>query len=150
MTLDIIDENINTLGIQGFGSAANYFFIAHSADGSIDKTDDTATYSFTSIYESQIYDGGDAARQKQIDTISIMVNPSSTGTVTIKYKIGSDTSWTTVGSYVPANAGYDFYNIESTGDAFRTFREIKFRIESTGGAEVTGFKFKFMELLGSI
>jgi hypothetical protein len=38
LTLDVIDENINTSGIQSFGTAANYFFITHSADGSVDKT----------------------------------------------------------------------------------------------------------------
>jgi hypothetical protein len=39
-----------------------------------------------------------------------------------------------------------FYDIESTNTAFATFKEIRFRIESTGGVEPTGFKLKTTEL----
>jgi hypothetical protein len=143
LTLDIIDENINTSGIQGFGTAANYFFIAHSGDGSVDKTHDAATYAFTSVYESQIYDSGAPALTKKLDEFQIHTAPIPTGgAVTVKYKNNSDTSFTTIGTLSTVGAlSRTFLNIESTGASFATHKEVTFRIESTGGAEITGYSF---------
>ncbi len=152
LTLDIIDENIDTDGIQGFGTAANYFFIAHSGDGSIDKTNDVATYAFTSVYESQIYSFGDPTMTKQLTLFSIYTAPlPATSSITVKYKIDSDTSFTTFGTLTTTGAiSRDFYNIESTGADFPTFKEIQFRLESvTGGGEITGFKALALPLIGS-
>lgn len=152
LTLDVIDENINTSGIQGFGTAANYFFIGHSADGSIDKTSATATYAFTSVCETQIFDAGDPTITKQLLQFTVYTAPIPTsGSITVKYKIDSDTSFTTFGTLTTVGAiSRDFFNIESTGADFPTFKEIQFRIESvTGGAEPTGFKIKALPLIGS-
>lgn len=140
-SLDIIDENVSTSGIQSFGLAGNYFFIAHSADGSIDKTDETATYSFTSILESQIFSFGSANTKKLIQvTISVVPIPTN-GSITVKYRTDNNTSWTTIGTLSTVGAlSRDFLNIESTGANFSTFTEIQFRFESvTGGAEILGF-----------
>lgn len=151
LTLDIIDENINTSGIQGIGSAANYFFIAHSADGSVDKTNDASTFAFTSIYESQIFDFGDITLKKKLDQFTIYTAPHpATGSVTVKYKIDNETSFTTIGSFSTSGGlSRDFINIESTGVNFPSFKEIQFRIESvTGGGEITGFKILATPLIG--
>lgn len=152
LTLDIIDENINTSGIQSFGTAANYFFIAHSNDGSIDKTNDSATYAFTSIYESQIFDLGDVTVTKQLDRVIVYTAPIPTnGSITVKYRVNGATSWTTIGTLsTVGELSRDFYSIESTDVAFATFKEIQFRLESvTGGAEITGFSFVATPLIGS-
>ncbi len=152
LTLDIIDENIDTDGIQAFGTAANFFFITHSDDGSIDKTDDTATYSFTSVYESQIFDFGDPSVAKQLQKFSLYTAPIPTsGSITVKYKIDGDTSFTTIGTLTTVGAlSRDFINIESTGDSFRSFKEIQFQITSvTGGAEITGYEIIALPLTGS-
>jgi len=37
-------------------------------------------------------------------------------------------------------------NIESTGATLPQFNEIQFRIESTGGAVITGLKFKYEDI----
>ncbi len=151
LTLDVIDENIDTDGIQAFGTAANYFFITHSGDGSIDKTNDAATYSFTSIYESQIFNGGDAATTKLLDIFSLTVAPITAGTVTVKYRVDEETSFTTIGSLSTVGAvSADFYDIVSTGVAFKSFKEIQFRLESTGGVEITSFSFTISPVIGSI
>lgn len=145
LTLDIIDENVTTDGIQAFGTAANFFFITHSNDGSIDKTDDTAAYTFTSIYESMIFNFGDPNITKKLLGISISAASIPTGgTVTAKYKKDGDSSWTTIGSFTVSSTvvNRDFLNIESTAAEFGAAREYKFRLESTGGAEITEFKAK--------
>lgn len=142
LTLDIIDENINTSGIQAFGTAANYFFIAHSADGSVDKTNDTATYAFTSIYESQIFNFGDVDSDKMLNSLKVSFRSQAAGeSVTAKYRIDGATSWTTIGSEATdGTLSHTFLSIEATDTPFAAFREVEFRLESTGGAEITGFK----------
>lgn len=143
LTLDIIDENVNTSGIQSFGLAGNYFFVAHSADGSVDKTNDAAIFAFTSVFESQIYDFGDPSVTKRLLQFTIDTIPfPASGSVTVKYKMDAETSFTTIGSFSTLGGlSRDFVNIESSGADFPSFKEVQFRIESvTGGTEITGFK----------
>lgn len=144
LNLDLIDENVSTSGIQSFGAAANFFFIAHSNDGSIDKTNDAATYAFTSIYESQMYDFGDTCSDKRLESVCVYFRKLATGeAVTAKYRIDDATSWTTIGT---DSTGDDksrtFLSIEATDTNFASGREYEFRFESTGGAEITGYDLK--------
>ena len=151
LTLDIVCEDANTSGIQGFTNAANYFFIAHSNDGSISKTNDATTHTYTSIYESQIFSLDDPSITKQLKKFTIFTSPiPSGGSITVKYKVDDDTSWTTIGSLsTTGELSRDFYSIEATDTQFATFKEVKFRFESTGGAEITGYKFDILPLIGS-
>lgn len=144
LTLDIIDENIDTDGIQGFGTAANYFFVAHSGDGSLDKTNDASTYAFTSVYESQIFDFGDASSDKILEVLKVDYRKLASGeAVTAKYRWDNATAWTTIGSdAVDDSKSRSFLNIESTGDNFASGRELEVRLESTGGAEITGYQLR--------
>jgi hypothetical protein len=151
LTLDIIDENVDTDGIQAFGTAANYFFIAHSGDGSVDKTNDAATYAFTSIYESQKLDFGQACQAKSILQLSMSVDPlPASATATMKIRVNENTAWTTVGS-ITTTSKIDryFYNIEATGVDFPTFNEMEIRLESTGGAQITSYGITALPLIGS-
>lgn len=152
LTLDIVCEDADTDGIQAFGSAANFFFITHSGDGSISKTNDVATYTYTSIYESQIYNGNDVGLKKKLEMCTIYTSPLPSGaSVTVKYRTDSNTSYTTIGTLsTTGELSRDFVNIESTGVNFKTFKEIQFRLESTGGAEIIGYKFITLPLTGSI
>lgn len=149
-TLDIVDENVNTSGISSFGVAANFFLISHSGDGSIDKTDDTATYSQTSVFETLINDFGDAGIKKKIQLLNVTTVPLPSGsTITLKIRTDEDTAWTTIGTInTLSQMSRNFYNIESTGEPFPFFREIQLRIESTGGAEVTSYKIDAVPTLG--
>lgn len=142
LTLDIIDENITTSGIQGFGTAANYFFIAHSADGSVDKTNDAATFAFTSIYESQIIDFGDSFSDKTLQRFKVAFRKlAANETVVAKYRVDGATSWTTIGTASTDDTlSRTFLNIESTAANFSSGKEYEFRIESTAGAEILGWE----------
>lgn len=142
LALDVIDENIDTDGIQGFGTASNYFFIAHSGDGSVDKTNDASTYAFTSIYETQIFDFGDVFSDKTLRKIKVSFRKLATGeSLTAKYKIDGATSWTTIGTFsTVGDLARTFLNIESTGASFGSGREFQFRLEGTGGLEILGLE----------
>jgi hypothetical protein len=138
LTLDVIDENINTSGIQGFGAAGNYFFIGHSV------------YAFTSVYESQIYDGGNPSITKNLRRFELTTAPIVAGSATVKYRRNAETDWTTIGTLSTVGAvGRHFYNIESTQAEFGSFGEVQFRIESTGGVEITSFTFVVEDSIGS-
>ncbi len=144
LTLDIIDENVDTDGIEAFGTAANYFFVAHSGDGSVDKTNDAATYAFTSIYESQVFDFGDVDSDKMLNSIKVAFRAlAANEVVTLKYRIDGATAWTTIGSAsTDGDLSHTFLSIEATDTPFAAFREVEFRLESTGGAEILGFRAK--------
>lgn len=143
LSLDVIDENVNSAGILAFGSAANYFFISHSFTGtelSIDKTNDTATYAFTSVYESQVLNFGDPHSDKTLLSLKVSFRKLASGeSLTAKYRTDGATSWTTIGTYSTVDTlSKTFLNIESTQAALASGREYEFRLESTGGLELTG------------
>lgn len=142
LTLDIIDENINTSGIQSFGTAANYFFITHSADGSVDKTNDAETFAFTSVYDSQIFNFGDVNSDKTLQKLRVShARLGASETITARYRVDGASAWTLIGTCSMENSiSHTFLNIESTGLAFASGREYEFRLESDGGAEITGFE----------
>ncbi len=140
LSLDIVDDTINTSGIQAFGTAANYFFITHSGDGSILKTNDASVYTTTSVYESQILNFGDAHSDKTLTSAKVAFRKLASGeSIVLKYRVDGASAWTTVGTFDTDDAlSHTFLGIESTGLAFASGRECEFRIESTGGAEVLG------------
>lgn len=137
ITLDVIDENVNTNGIQAFGTAGNFFFITHSGDGSIDKTDDTSTYSFTSIYESEILNFGTIESDKRLEAIKVsFVKLASGQSLTVKLKVDDATTWTTVDTFnTVGKLSHAFLRLST--DNFPSGREFKIRLESTGGLEIT-------------
>ena len=119
LTLDFIEEGIDTANfkINSFGNAGNYFFINHSADGSITKTDDTANYTFTSVYESQKF--GDGKQNKKLIGVNVTTEflPAA-GQVKLKYKKNEETSWTQIFVHTTDNSlSHSAINIESYSTA---------------------------------
>jgi len=155
LSLDYIEENVDTSNfyINSFGAAGDFWFINHSSDFSIHRTANASTYTFTSIFETQLWNGGytdkgllysDSSSTKKAIGATVFFAPlPSGGSVTLKYRKDEDTAFTTVFTFSTANAiRHSAINIESTGANLPTWKEILWRIESTGGAEVTGFKSK--------
>lgn len=142
ISLDYIDENVNTSGIQSFGSAGNYFFIAHSADGSIDKTNDSAVYTMTSVLETQVLNFGTTDSDKRLNSFKVSFRKLASGeSIVLKYKVDDATSWTTIGTFSTVGSlSHTFLREEANSVDFKSGREFKFRIESTGGAEITSWK----------
>lgn len=144
LSLDVIDENIDSDGIQAFGSAANFFFITHSGDGSIDKTNDSAVYTFSSVYESQVLNFGDVDSDKTLLSLKVSFRRLVSGeTLTAKYRVDGASAWTTIGTHNTVDTlSRTFLNIEASGLAFTSGREYEFRLESTGGLEITGLRLQ--------
>lgn len=144
LTLDQIDENVNTNGIQSFGTAGNYYFVNHSGDGSIDKTNDSAVYTFSSIYETQILNFGDTDKDKRLEFVRVTFRKLATGeSIVAKVKVDDATSWTTIGTFsTVGQLARTFSQIESSATNFPSGREFKFQFTSTGGAEITGISLQ--------
>jgi len=142
LSLDYIDENVTTAGIQAFGAAGNYMFLSHSDDGSIDKINDTNTYSFTSIYEPQIIDFEDIDNDKRLNKVQVSFVRLTTGqSVTLKYKVDEASSWTTIGTFnTVGKLSHTFVREETNNKDFASGREFRLQIESDGGAEITGLR----------
>lgn len=146
----IVDSIVDTSNfkINSFGNAGNYWFINHSADGSLHKTDDASNFTETSIYETQILNEGSNAIQKKLLGVSVdTVYLPTAGQVVLKYRIDNETSYTTIFTHTTDNSlSHSSVNIESSGATLPTYRELNLRVESTGGAEITGITRKYEEL----
>lgn len=144
LSLDLIDENVSVSGIQSFGLAGNYFFLSHSGDGSIDKTDDASNHTFTSIYESQINDFGSMDDDKRLESIKVSFKKILVSEqLTVKIKWDDATSWTTVGTYNTVGGKTKTFSlIESSGANFPSGKELFLRLESLNGLEITGYTLK--------
>lgn len=141
LSLDYISENIDTDGIQSFGSAGNFFFIAHSGDGSVDKTNDSAVYTMTSILETQILNFGSTEFDKRLDSFKVSFRKMASGeSIVVKYKIDGASTFTTIGTFSTVGAlSHTFLREETNAKDFASGREFLFRIESTGGCELTSW-----------
>lgn len=108
------------------------------------KTNDTASYTATSFFETTKRDFGDPSVQKSLKGVTITNEPlPANSIVVVRYKTDEDTSWTEIFRYSTQNGiSHDAINIESGGATLPEYKEIQFRIESTGGAVITGLSYK--------
>ncbi len=104
----------------------------------------TDEYIATSQYDTIIFNDGDVRLKKKLKSVSIMTEYlPATAQVVVKYKIDNETSFTTILTHSTDNALHKTaINIESSGIALPEYKEITFRIESTGGAVITGFEYR--------
>jgi hypothetical protein len=160
MALDTIEPAIvSGRNIDGIFNIGNIWFIAHSENGSVTHTDATGTYSATvpSIYESLILSTVsvtprgtiimNASMTKKLIGALVTTEPLLSGqSVTLKYRYDSGlddpNAWTEIFSNsVVGSTNHFSVNIESTGANFENYNELQFRIESLGGAVITGFEY---------
>lgn len=75
------------------------------------------------------------------------VHTAHIGQVVLKYKKDRELSWTTIFTETSdIKLRHTAINIESSGATLPLYREIEFRLESTKGMSITGFKFKYEEI----
>ncbi len=141
--------------ISGFYLIGDYMFAAY-VDGSgneqVSKTNDVLSFTATSIYESLINEDmkeEDKMLNKQLISIGVSYDALPTnGQVVLKYKVDGS-SYITVGTETTDGQVVSEYTYIATGDKFTAGREYQFRLESTGGAQITGVKYKY-EILESL
>ena len=106
----------------------------------MNKTDDAANYTFTSIYETELF--GDGKQTYKLLSATVMTDFLPTaGQVVLKYKKDEETSFTTIFTNTTDNSQRrTAINIESSGATLPTYRRLRLRVESTGNAVITGIR----------
>lgn len=140
-----IEEDADADGIQGFYKLGNYWFIAHSNDGSVNRSDDNANYTFDSIYETPIFRGNEDHwhKKKQLVGVTVYTKAQPTaGTTTAKYRKDEETTYSTIGSNSTDNDTRHRFHL-ANGNKFPTFIEQQLRVESTGGTVITGLAYSY-------
>lgn len=144
-----------TRALYGFIFYGDYWFQAFQSGSvfQVRKTNDSEVYP-TAIYESKKFNGGDSGKGKKLLGITVTHEPlGADAQVVIKYKKDEETSFS---SALVTNATDDSMRtstvVDGSGNTLPRFKEIQFRIESSGAgsataaATITGLKFRYEEV----
>jgi len=146
---DTQTENSGTGNLNGFFYVGDYLFqsfINSSSAYEVSKTNDQASYTATSIFESTVNQGmklEDRIKMKQLTSISIGYKTLSavSGQVVVKYKVDGG-SFTTICTATTTGTNVLEFN-NASGVPFTKGREYEFRLESTLGAEIINFEYDY-------
>jgi hypothetical protein len=155
-TLDRLPRNDTALGaasLKGFYKTGDYVFITYlnPADTkyTIWRTNDQASYTATSVFETAINPGmpeQDRSAKKQLQAVSLSFEPlPASAQGVLKYRVDGG-AWTTILTETTDGQVTSEQVIDANGDEFTSGREYEFRVESTGGAEITEVKYKYQVL----
>lgn len=149
VTMDrLVDNDSTVTSIQAIYKLGDYMWAAHSNNGSVDRTNDSASYTATSIFDTQRYNSDDPSRQKRLRGVAVSyVALGSSAQCVLKYRKDEETSFTTIFTETTDNTMSTEVTAISTNASLPEFHEIQFRIESTGGAQITELRFLY-DLLG--
>ena len=142
------DTALSSGVLKGFALIGDYMFISYVTGGAyaMSKTDDQANYTATSIYETTInpdMDEADLTLKKQVVLASLSYVPlPANGQAVLKHKIDGG-AFATVFTETTDSQITTEKKMLASGAAFPIGREIVFRIESTGGAEITELKYQY-------
>ena len=107
VTLEFLEEEAETTSYQGIYLLGQQWWIAHSGDGSVNRSDDGSTFSTTlaSVYESLIFNAGDSATIKQLKGVTVMTEKMpADGQVILKFRIDGRNVWRTIFSHTTDNS----------------------------------------------
>ncbi|HDO20109.1 MAG TPA: hypothetical protein ENG81_01100 [Candidatus Bathyarchaeota archaeon] len=154
----MVDLLMHESVVSGVDSVPSYFALvteddAGDDDATVEEIQTSAGKTVNvqvGIIETGIYTL-DASILKALSKVNIQLSAlPAAGKVIVKYKKDADATWTTIATNaVDDTISHVSVNIESTGVNLPEFREIAFRIELSGGAEMTAFKAKYEEKDGN-
>lgn len=143
------DTDVSGDVLNNFFSVGDYMFISYQQNSAfaLSKTNDTASYTATSIWESTINPKMPLA-DKVVDKILESVGATyealpANGQIVVKYKVNGG-AFTTI--FTETTDGVTLTKPKTTDANGKTFAhgsEYEFRIQSTGGAVVTGLQYKY-------
>lgn len=143
VTLDTLPNNDTALvsNLDGFGVHGDYIWVTFDSTTTMVRSNQ-ATYTTTSIYEGQKLNFGSHALTKAWAGVTVTFEPlPADGQVVLKYRKDEETSWTTIFTHTTDNSiRHTAINIESSGTPLPDFKELQLRVESTGGAVITGLR----------
>ena len=159
LALDTLEANASQVSYYNFIYKTGEMFWIGYYDGTgnvVSRSDAEEGYSssLASVYESLIFNGGDSSQKNHLLGITVTTEPMpSAGQIVLKYRKNlenpdgtatTETSWTTIFTNTTDNSvSHNAVNIEADGSQLPDFNEIQFRVESTGGAVLTGLRFAY-------
>lgn len=137
--------------------ATDYFHAIHTTNTATVQflgTTPSTDFINSSIHESIVnpeMPENDKVINKQLSSFSIKLLPlTSSGQVIVKYRVDSDRgAWTTIFTKTSTspNTNLVFYSSpKPSSGQFRAGFNYEFRIESTGGAQITGYSYEYKPL----
>jgi hypothetical protein len=140
--------------INGFIKVGDYLFQSYTTSGTfyLSKTNDQASYTATSIYQTTINEGmkGDEIELKQLLSAGLMYEPlPSAGQAVLKYKVDGG-SWTTIFTETTDGVVYTEPFTNAGGTEFTSGKEYELRAESTGGAVISGILYKYQVIPSNV
>jgi hypothetical protein len=136
-----VTQNINGIFFLNGSWLVSYDTVAKTAV----TADATITDRYqTARYESLIFNDGDSSVTKKLLGVTVSHLPILiSGSVILEYRKDEETAWTTIfTNSTVGSISHSAINVESSAANLPQYKEIQFRISSTGGSEITGFKFK--------
>lgn len=150
------DTALSSGVLKGFIKVGDYLFQSFTDSGTytLMKTNDQASYTATSIIETTINPGmaaDDRIQLKQLMSVGAMYEAlPAAGQIVVKYKVDGG-SYTTVFTETTDGVVYtEPYTLTAAGSQFTRGKEYEFRVESTGGAEVTGLHYRFERIASKV
>jgi len=155
VTIEAGATNDNTeTGVLAAVKVGDYFNFVHTAAGTVTRsyntTSDADAFNQTSFYESLVnpnMSDVDYMAKKQLKSVTCHYLPlpaagdTITNFITFKYRVdGGD--WISVFTESTQGA-VATERVKTATDEFTSGRQYEFRIESTGGAEILGFSYKY-------
>lgn len=157
VTIERVATNDNSeTGVLAAAIAGDFVCMVHTAEGTLTYTinGQTApvTYAATSVYESSVnpeMPSIDKPQEKNLVAVAMHFLPLPTGSqVVMKVRVDSNSmaDWKTIFTKTPTTPDTKSTIYETqiiTAMTVPDGRNIEFRLESTGGAQITGFTYKY-------
>lgn len=157
VNMEHVATNTNTeTSVIAAAIVGDYVEMVHTAVGTLTKSSNgnasSSTYGATSVYESGTnpeMDEDDRMRPKELFAVGVNFEPLPSGaSVVLKHRVdskGSDSDWVTVKTFSDDNAVYGIADDKNLFDTSPTTGGVnhEFRLESTGGAVITSYSYKY-------
>lgn len=142
-----LEREIAGTVFEGFYGVGNYLYLPNSQDGSIDRTSASTTFSLNSTYDTEIITDDKSYNEKHAQGFMVSFEPREANqTINVRYRKDQETSWTLIQPSPSIATG----DVKALYSLDFNFREIQFRIESSGGAKITGWKFRYEPLANEL
>lgn len=144
------DTDVNGDVLNNFFSVGDYMFIAYqqSSAFALSKTNDTASYTATSIWESTINPKmplADRVLDKKLISVGATYEAlPANGQIVVKYKVNGGSYETIFTETTDGVTRTEPVGVRASDSLpFTDGSEYEFRVESTGGAVFTGLQYRY-------
>lgn len=162
VTMERVATNDNSeLGIIAAAFNGDFVSMCHTTEGTLTCTingqSSATTYAATSVYESVINPNMpeiDQIYKKTLMAVGIQTAPLQIGQqVVMKYRADSTGAWTPLFTKTSTSPDTDVatyeHSLSGSGGSL-IGRNLEFRLESTGGAIITGYSYKYQFLKSNL